>query len=151
MKLINCKKCGVLFRKSLRDICDRCQQEEQKKIVLICEYAKGRSGAKFTLEELSQSVGISLDEIQHFHKKRRLHEIEHLIIMKCKICSSEIGNLGPKGYFCNKCIESMRNDEIVTGPEKKTSKLQPGNKSKKTEQEKHVPEPTRYGFKKNFD
>lgn len=152
MALINCTKCGTLFPRKLRDICDSCLEEEKQNISIITNFVE-KSESKRSLEEISSNTGISFWIVQNLFKNRMLMHIASKIKIRCKVCGVEIRSTG-NSNFCSKCIETIKED--MPPPPPPPSK--PARKMHVRESEKDrkspppaAPEKTKFGFKKIVD
>jgi hypothetical protein len=111
VNLINCKKCGVLFQKKLRDICDKCLEKENKSVEQIEKYIKNCSAQFISFEMINQKTGIELEEIEELYKKGRLTIITDRLLAKCKICGVEIKCTQGKSNFCAKCLNEVLSED----------------------------------------
>ena len=67
--LINCKKCGTLFFKnSGREVCEECFKKELDIIDEIRNYVKNSSKEKISLEDISDSISISKNDLEDISK-----------------------------------------------------------------------------------
>lgn len=158
MKLINCKKCGILFQRKLRDICDKCLENDNVNVNKVEKYIKSCSYEQFiSFEMINNATGIAIDEIEDLYKKGRLTILTGRLIIKCKICGIEVKSILGKGNFCSKCLTEVVNEE--SGPRKQI--LDPKNVKVELRKfdknivhtNKVIPpeERMKYGFKKSYE
>jgi len=157
MNLINCKKCGVLFQKKLRDICDKCLEKDNMMIEKIEKYICNCSEQFISFEMINEATGIELEEIEELYKKNRLTIITGRLITKCKICGAEIKNIYGKGNFCAKCLNEVINEDSggrkpVLDPKNVNVDLRKYDKDI-LHTNKIIPpsERMKYGFKKSYE
>ena len=97
MKLANCKQCGKLYKKILRDICDVCAAIERHELILIFRYIRENPEKEISLEQINFEMR-SISKLSFSRKKRfsaestprcgALHEsaaLEHLHFFKVKM------------------------------------------------------------------
>ncbi|MFH0702301.1 MAG: hypothetical protein V2B14_02025 [bacterium] len=154
-KLINCKKCGVLFWQTLRNICDECLKIENENINKINKFVRNCDEPFLSVKLISESVKIALGEVEELYRAGRLTNIAGRIVTKCKICGADIKGTSRKGNFCTECSK-----QVINATENKNIEI-----TKETEVElrkfekdivhvnKVVPpeERMKFGFKKSYD
>lgn len=111
LDLVNCKKCGNLFKKKSRNVCERCIQLEKmviNKIVDFVDRCAERSEPFTTLKLISEGTGVEFGEIDEIYKSGQLLTYTtNKIIVSCSICNEEKRGSEMKGYFCEKCYEDV--------------------------------------------
>ncbi len=150
--LINCKKCGALFIKTTRDICDNCYKHEMDLAEKVKEFIKSNEKigkAKVGVEEILKATKISKKEFEDIFEKGRLFSVISKITVKCRFCSDEFECEKKAGFICQKCLLKL-NDS------KKSVKV--NNSSNEAERRKKIARQkvakgsgSRYGFIQNFD
>ena len=155
-QLINCKKCGKLFRKKLRNICDECLEKENRVINKINDFIKIYTEPFVSISVISENTDISAEEIEELFNKSRLSDFANRITIKCKICGNETKAIERKGHFCLKCINQHFNEDEIKKPN--LPKIDVSIELRKFDKDimhtnKIIPEEERlkYGFKKSFD
>jgi len=98
MELANCPRCGRLFTRHFRDICQNCFADIEKEYELCLEYLKKHKGATITV--LSEETGVSIRQITKFIKEGRisLYNAPNLSY-PCEVC----GVLIREGNMCENC------------------------------------------------
>lgn len=153
-RFANCTKCGVLFPKKLRNICDSCLEKEKKIIEKIVSFVKNCPEPAVSITVISENTGIELKEIQNLYNKGRLTDIADRITTRCKICGTETKESEKKGHFCPKCVQQMitegniRDPEIVKAQQTELKKFEKDIMHSKLAYGK---ERQKFGFKKSFD
>ena len=120
LDVINCRRCGTLFKKNKRTICDRCVEIEKEQMRTISKFVES-SSELVTLRQISEQTGISFDDVDEIYKGGQLLTYTtNRIVVKCGICNQEKKGSEMKGYFCEKCYEKMaeENGLGIKDPEK---------------------------------
>ena len=103
--LVNCKKCGTLFFKnSGREICDECFKKELELIDDIVAFVNSTGKEKVTLDEISSTKSISVEELEDLVTRGRLFKILPKISIKCRFCGAELEDDEKSGFTCKKCL-----------------------------------------------
>ena len=156
MRLANCKKCGKLFKKVLRDICDVCAALECHELILIMRFLRENADQEVTLKQLQAETNIPMDHIEEYYFSGQLTNAGARIIAECKLCGSEITSMNRKGYFCNKCSDKIQ-EEFGLNPNATRKPVDITEIKLKTFHKNifhsQMPEnkPEKYGFKKIRD
>lgn len=153
-ELANCNKCGILFKKTLRNICNKCLEIENKNIEKINNYIKQNPHDIVSIQVLSDKTGIPVDDIQELLKNGRLINLKHRIMINCKICGGEITNINSKGNFCYKCLQKLPSDNVETVTHVNLKNVQVNLKKfdknvMHTKKESDSDQKYKYGFKRN--
>lgn len=103
MDLANCPRCGRLFARHFRDICQNCNAEIEKEYEVCAEYLRKNKGATITV--LSEETGVSIKQITRFIKEGRisLYNAPNLSY-PCEVC----GVLIREGNMCGNCLNRLR-------------------------------------------
>ena len=99
MDVVNCPRCGRIFRRIISPICPACEKEEeeifQKVRVFIDE------NKECTLGELSEGTGVSAKKILRYIREGRLEISKGMHgAVRCEICGRAIST----GRFCEACM-----------------------------------------------
>lgn len=105
--LINCKKCGSLFIKGSRDICDNCFKAELEVVEKIKTFINKKEGQKTTIEEIVAELGINKNELEELIEKGRLFSVMPKLIIKCRFCGIEIEGDQKSSFVCTKCLNKF--------------------------------------------
>ncbi len=150
--LINCKKCGSLFIKGSRDICDNCFKAELEVVEKIKSFINKNPNPKTTLEEIISELGINRNELEDLIEKGRLFSVMPKLIIKCRFCGIEIEDDQKSSFVCTKCLNKF-------SPKGDLAKI---NALKEEQQQKEIGEKrvrrtfsqgskSRCGFIQNYD
>jgi len=154
--LVNCKKCGTLFFKtSGREICDECFKKELELIDSIVAFVNTSGKNKVTLDEISASMNISVDELEDLVTRGRLFKILPKISIKCRFCGAELEDDEKSGFTCKKCL--MKFSPKVNELEKKGLNVRQYELEARTLNRRlrggmnSTENSSRYGFIQNYD
>lgn len=153
-ELVNCNKCGILFKKTLRNTCSKCLEIENSNIGKINNYIKQNLNDMVSIQVLSHRTGVAVSEIQELLKNGRLTNIKHRITVNCKVCGGEITNINSKGNFCYKCSQELSSDKVETVTPVNLKNVQVNLKKfdkdvMHTKKESDSEQKYKYGFKRN--
>lgn len=155
--LVNCKKCGTLFFKnSGREICEECFHKELEIIDKIKSCVINLQKNNVTIDEVSESSGISRDEIEDLISRGRLFAILPKISVNCRFCGVELEDTEKTGFTCKKCL--LRFSPKVNELERKGLNVKKYEQEAKTLQRRLRgginsvnDDSSRYGFIQNYD
>ncbi|RSL35129.1 hypothetical protein D7Z54_00715 [Salibacterium salarium] len=102
--LENCPRCGELFVKSLRAVCNKCHKEVEDKFQTVYSFIKKRENRQATMSEVIEGTGVSYEDITHFIKEGRIHlrqfpNLEY----PCESCGRGIR----EGRICGNCKDNI--------------------------------------------
>lgn len=98
----NCPRCGRLFNKTVRDICDQCINEESDFINIIRQYLKENKLA--TITDVVRDTEIELEIVLDLIEKGHIVLIDNPNMrFECSRC----GLPTPDGRLCSKCREEL--------------------------------------------
>lgn len=110
MKLANCKKCGKLYKRILRDICDVCAAMERHELILIFRYMREHEDKEVSLKQIRKDTDITLDHLEEYYFSGQLASVGTRIKAECKLCGAEITTITRKGYFCTRCSDRLQEE-----------------------------------------
>lgn len=93
-QLDNCRQCGSLYLKNYADYCIDCSKEVEEKYKSIAEYLKNEQNRDVTLEDVSESTGVSLKQVTDFIRDGRIY-------------AADFPNLGYPCVHCSKLIKKQ--------------------------------------------
>ncbi len=111
-QLINCSRCGTLFIKKQRDICDACIKEIQNLQENIIEYVEKSPLEKVHINTIIEHFKISMKEMEPFLIGRKLAPIENKIVFTCIKCNSVLPLEIPFSFVCKKCTQEMKQEVL---------------------------------------
>ena len=105
MDLANCPRCGKLFARHFRDICQNCQRELESEYEVCIEYLRKNKGATITV--LSEETGVSIRQITRFIREGRISLFNAPnLSYPCEVC----GVLIRDGSMCDNCRSRLRTE-----------------------------------------
>lgn len=106
--LENCPKCGSLYVKNkLRDVCDNCYKEEEKKYDIVSKFLRKRENRAATITTVVESTQVEEELIYKWVKKGRLHSTHFPNLgYPCSKC----GTIIKDGTLCTSCASGIRKD-----------------------------------------
>ncbi len=154
--LVNCKKCGTLFFKSSgREVCDECFRKELDVIDVIVKFVQNSANDKITLDEISASTGVSIDELEDLISRGRLFKALPKIFIKCRFCGASLDDNEKTGFTCKKCL--LKFSPKVNELEKKGLNVRKYEEEARTLNRRlrggmsTAENGSRYGFIQNYD
>jgi hypothetical protein len=72
MALANCKRCGNLFNRVTRDICDACYKREEEDLVKVQHYLRDNAKAGLSIEEVAEANEVDEEMIRKWIRDKRL-------------------------------------------------------------------------------
>lgn len=106
LNVLNCKRCGRIFRSdNRRVICPICVKELEEKFDEVKEYIYANPAS--TIVEVASETNVSVEQIKNWIREERLiltnPQGAGITCMKC-------GTVVSTGKYCNKCKVTMAND-----------------------------------------
>ncbi len=101
--IVNCKRCGKIFRKTAGDLCAECIKEEGEILETIRAYLK--QNPLSSLAEVSDATDVSVEDITDLIQAGmlRLTDFPHMSV-ECQGCGTPI----QQGRYCSRCKELLR-------------------------------------------
>ncbi len=153
-KLINCKNCGILFKKTFRNICKECWHKENEVIEKIIQHVQAVKGDEISLESIGEALNLSFSDVDGLYRNGRLTAIVSRISVKCKICKTSLNADNTVGYFCSKCANTIVDPESrILNNEVKIDKNIPLKKFHKNvmHTSRKEDEKKKHGYKKDYE
>jgi flagellar operon protein (TIGR03826 family) len=108
--LMNCKNCGKLFIKAVRDVCDVCYREEEKQYDLVYKFIRNSANRNATLVDVSDGTKVPEHKIIKFiHQGRLRVKGFPNFTYPCDGCQKPIND----GRLCNECKERIKSDLTI--------------------------------------
>ncbi|PXW93008.1 flagellar operon protein (TIGR03826 family) [Streptohalobacillus salinus] len=106
-QLENCPRCGDLFVKTTRDVCQKCYKEEEEKFDIVYRFMKKRVNREARIPEIVEGTGVEEDLIIKFVKEKRLRVSQFPnMTYPCERCGKEIA----EGKLCASCSGELTGD-----------------------------------------
>lgn len=105
--LANCTRCGAVFVKTLREICQNCYKEEEKAFQIVYNFLKEQKNREATILEIVDATGVEEELIIKFVKEKRLTPKDFpMLAYPCERCGADITT----GKICFNCTEELKQD-----------------------------------------
>lgn len=109
MGIANCKKCGALFqKKTSRDICDNCYNEQCKLIDEMTNYVLNDSREHVNAKEVMEKFKISSKDFEILFGQRKLVRMTSKLTINCIACHKEFLAENCSSFICNECALKMK-------------------------------------------
>ncbi|WP_100405462.1 TIGR03826 family flagellar region protein [Bacillus solitudinis] len=96
----NCPKCGTLFVKALRPICNSCFTEQEKNYEKVSTFMRKKQNRMASIRELHEKTEVPLEQIHQFVREGRLLAKSFPGLgYPCESC----GELIQEGRICATC------------------------------------------------
>lgn len=123
-ELANCSRCGKVYAKTIRDICQDCYQEEEEAFREVYTFLKDRKNREATVSEIMEGTGVEEELITKFIREGRLRPSEFpKLSYPCERCQEPIQT----GKYCLNCINELKRDLEI---HEKQSETQINNEKK---------------------
>lgn len=105
MSLSYCPRCGKLFARGIRDVCNACIENIEKEYERCVEYLRQHKGA--TIHEVAEATEVSVKQITKFIREGRIstHNMPNLSV-PCEVCGLPI----QEGVMCQSCRNKLQRD-----------------------------------------
>ncbi|MDY0405084.1 hypothetical protein P5G51_006450 [Virgibacillus sp. 179-BFC.A HS] len=106
-ELANCSRCGKVFAKQIRDICQDCFKQEEEDFRKVYSFLKTRTNREATIKEIVVNTGVDEDIIMKFIKENRLRRSQFPnLAYPCERCGKNIVT----GRICSSCQYELEAD-----------------------------------------
>lgn len=103
-ELANCNNCNEVFVKTVRDICQKCFEEEEKDYETVYRFLMKRKNRQATIMEIVEETGVDEDLIIKFIREKRLRTTQFPnLSYPCDRCGDPIND----GRICDSCSNEM--------------------------------------------
>lgn len=106
-ELANCKRCGSVFVKQIRDICDHCYKDEEDAFETVRHYLREKKNRMASMLQIVEDTGVDESYITKFIREKRLLVSQFPnLTYPCERC----GNGITSGKLCENCQEELVSD-----------------------------------------
>ena len=106
-ELANCSRCGTVYVKTIRDICENCFKKEEEAFQTVYQFLRERKNRKATMLEIVEETGVEEELIIKFVKERRLLPTDFPnLAYPCDRCGRGITT----GKLCENCQQELKRD-----------------------------------------
>lgn len=104
-ELANCKRCGRVFVKTVRDICNECYKEEEQLFEKVYKYIRKKENRTATIQEVSEATDVEESLIMKWVKEKRIHTKDFPnLTYECERCGKPIQD----GKICEDCALELK-------------------------------------------
>lgn len=121
--LNNCPKCGALYIKNnVRDVCEKCYKEEEKRYEIVYKFLKKRENRSATKDTVVEETGVEEELLYKWVRKGRLQLAQFPNLgYPCAKC----GTIIREGKLCANCTGGILNDlQLHEKEEKRKEQIQ---------------------------
>ncbi|WP_256759122.1 flagellar protein [Cohnella sp. WQ 127256] len=105
MDLSYCPKCGKLFSRNFRDVCNNCHQELEKEYEKCVEHLRKNKG--LDIQQLSEEMEVSIKQITRWIREGRISLLNAPnMSYPCESC----GILIRENHLCESCKKRLQKD-----------------------------------------
>jgi flagellar operon protein (TIGR03826 family) len=105
MDIVNCPRCGKIFAKNFRDMCNNCHQALEKDFQRCIEHLRENKGV--TIQQLSDDTEITIKQITRWIREGRISVANAPnLSYPCEVC----GTLIRDGHMCDSCKSRLTRD-----------------------------------------
>ncbi|GAE26508.1 flagellar protein [Halalkalibacter wakoensis JCM 9140] len=101
----NCPKCGKIFVKALRPICQQCFQEQEKNYETVSRFMRRKQNRMASIREVHEKTEVPITQIHQFVREGRLL-VTHFpnLGYPCESCETII----TEGRICATCTSNIK-------------------------------------------
>lgn len=127
--LANCPRCGSIFVKALRPVCEKCAREYETMFDKVYQFIRKRENRRASLQEVVEATEVPEEYIFQFIREGRLRlsRFPNLAI-PCESC----GKMTRSGRLCSSCQGNINRDLSIINTEQEIAK-----RKKEEEKEKY--------------
>lgn len=105
--LANCHNCNAVFVKTIRNVCQKCFEEEEKAFETVYAFIRQRKNREATIMEIVEATGVEEKLIIKFVKEHRLRTtLFPNLKYPCEKCGTNIS----AGRLCDSCSKGIIKD-----------------------------------------
>ncbi|KHF39618.1 TIGR03826 family flagellar region protein [Halalkalibacter okhensis] len=101
----NCPKCGQIFVKALRPICQHCYKEQEANYETVSKFMRRKQNRMASIREVHEKTDVPLEQIHQFVREGRLL-VTHFpnLGYPCESCGAIIQD----GRLCSSCTDNIK-------------------------------------------
>ena len=105
MSLSYCPRCGKLFARGIREVCNSCTENIEKEYEKCVAFLKEHKGAM--IHEVSEATEVSVKQITKFVREGRISTANMPnLTVPCEVCGLPI----KEGHMCDSCRNKLQRD-----------------------------------------
>lgn len=103
-ELANCFKCGSVYVKNIRNICQKCYEEEEEAFTTVYQFLIQRKNREATMLDIVEATEVEEELIAKFIREKRLLTSQYpKLAYSCEKCGGNITS----GNICIDCSEEL--------------------------------------------
>lgn len=103
-ELANCSNCDAVYVKNIRNICQKCYQEEEAAFETVYRFLLPRKNREATMIDIVEATGVEERLIIKFIKEKRLRTSQFpMLAYGCEKCGKNITT----GNICTDCSQEL--------------------------------------------
>lgn len=103
-ELANCFSCDAVYVKNIRNICQKCYEEEEKAFETVYRFLLPRKNREATMIDIVEATGVEEKLIIKFIREKRLRTSEFpMLAYGCEKCGKNITT----GNICTDCSQEL--------------------------------------------
>jgi uncharacterized OB-fold protein len=106
----NCKKCGTLFLKTSRDICDKCFEAQNKMVSEINSFVILSQDETISLDSILEKYNLSRSEFEELFNAGKFVRIAKKVTIVCTKCGNVTPIENKKGTLCSVCAKKIQSE-----------------------------------------
>ncbi|TWI59943.1 TIGR03826 family flagellar region protein [Halalkalibacter nanhaiisediminis] len=100
----NCPRCGKIFVKALRPICQHCSREQEDNFDKVSKFMRTRQNRMATLRQVHEETKVPLEQIHQFIREKRILVSQFPNLgYPCESC----GTIIQEGRVCESCKDNI--------------------------------------------
>ncbi len=105
--ILNCPRCGKIFARGLREVCQDCHKKEEEDFQVVYKYVRKKENRMASISEVEEATGVDKKFIHKYIKQGRLHlaSLPNLSY-PCEACGAMIR----EGRICSNCNSNIKTD-----------------------------------------
>ncbi len=111
-QIINCNRCGVVFRRTDSPSCPGCSAETKEEVHRVYRYVSEHPNE--TLKKIATQCGLPLNQLEVLFYAGSLGAAGASIRTHCHQCGVELISIRRKGRFCIDCADKVEEATIVS-------------------------------------
>jgi flagellar operon protein (TIGR03826 family) len=103
-ELANCVNCDTVFVKNLRNICQKCYEEEERSFEIVYRFLLKRKNREARMADIVRATKVEEKLITKFIREKRLRISQFpMLAYKCDNCGTDITT----GNICTNCSQQL--------------------------------------------
>lgn len=106
-ELANCSSCDAVYVKNIRNICQKCYENEEKSFEIVYRFLLQRKNREATIIDIVEATKVEEKLITKFIREKRLRTSQFpMLAYGCDQCGKDITT----GNICTDCSQEFRGE-----------------------------------------